>query len=127
MFREAAPSPVFGARFRPGVLFDTASVSGNAPSRPMRVRVTLGRTLSGSQMSSFEFLCIVERERSLAYMAMPNGRSPATYFMLTNITPDSATLLDLLPVEERLDVRSLEGDAFHALVQHQAAAGVHRP
>lgn len=53
--------------------------------------LAIGRTLSGPQMSSFEFLCIVEREGSLAYTAMPNGRSPATYFMLTNITPDSAT------------------------------------
>lgn len=53
--------------------------------------LAIGRTLSGPQMSSFEFLCIVEREGSLAYVAMPNGRSPATYFMLTNITADSAT------------------------------------
>jgi hypothetical protein len=53
--------------------------------------LAIGRTLSGPQMTSFEFLCIVEREGSLAYTAMPNGRSPATYFMLTNITPDSAT------------------------------------
>ena len=53
--------------------------------------LAIGRTLSGPQMTSFEFLCIVEREGSLAYTAMPNGRSPATYFMLTNITADSAT------------------------------------
>jgi hypothetical protein len=53
--------------------------------------LAIGRTLSGPQMSSFEFLCIVEREGSLAYTAMPNGRSPATYFMLTSITPDGAT------------------------------------
>jgi hypothetical protein len=53
--------------------------------------LAIGRTLNGPLMSSFEFLCIVEREGSLAYTAMPNGRSPATYFMLTNITPDSAT------------------------------------
>jgi uncharacterized protein DUF6265 len=53
--------------------------------------LAIGRTLSGPRMSSFEFLCIVEREGSLAYTAMPNGRSPATYFMLTSITPDSAT------------------------------------
>jgi hypothetical protein len=51
----------------------------------------LARTLSGSNLSAFEFLCMVEREGTLAYVAMPNGRSPATYFMLTNITPDSAT------------------------------------
>lgn len=53
--------------------------------------LAIGRTLSGPQMSSFEFLCIVEREGSLAYTAMPNGRSPATYFMLTSISADSAT------------------------------------
>lgn len=53
--------------------------------------LAIGRVLSGPKMSSFEFLCIVEREGTLADTAMPNGRSPATYFMLTNITPDSAT------------------------------------
>jgi hypothetical protein len=51
----------------------------------------IGRALSGAQMSSFEFLCIVERDGSLAYAAMPNGRMPPTYFMLTGITADSAT------------------------------------
>jgi hypothetical protein len=53
--------------------------------------LAVARTLGGTQMTSFEFLCIVEREGSLAYTAMPNGRSPATYFMLTSITSDSAT------------------------------------
>lgn len=51
----------------------------------------IGRTLRGAQMSGFEFLCIAEREGSLVYAAMPNGRAPATLFMLTRITDDSAT------------------------------------
>lgn len=53
--------------------------------------IGLGRTTRGPQMSSFEFLCIAEREGSLVYAAMPNGRSPATLFTLTGITADSAT------------------------------------
>jgi Domain of unknown function (DUF6265) len=53
--------------------------------------LALARTLSGPQLSAFEFLCIVERQGTLAYIAMPNGRTPETYFMLTNITGDSAT------------------------------------
>ncbi len=53
--------------------------------------LSLSRTLSGSQLSAFELLCIVERQGTLAYVAMPNGRTPETYFMLTNITADSAT------------------------------------
>ena len=53
--------------------------------------LALSRTLSGPQLSAFEFLCIVERQGTLAYTAMPNGRTPETYFMLTNITADSAT------------------------------------
>jgi len=53
--------------------------------------LALSRTLSGPNLSAFEFLCIVERQGTLAYTAMPNGRTPETYFMLTNITTDSAT------------------------------------
>jgi hypothetical protein len=53
--------------------------------------IGLGRTTRGPQMSSFEFLCIAERDGSLVYAAMPNGRSPATLFTLTGITADSAT------------------------------------
>lgn len=51
----------------------------------------IGRTLRGTTMASFEFLCIVEREGSLVYTAMPNARTPATDFVLTAVTPDSAT------------------------------------
>jgi hypothetical protein len=49
------------------------------------------RTLRGPVMSSFEFLCIAERDGSLVYSAMPNGRSPATHFVLTAVGADSAT------------------------------------
>jgi hypothetical protein len=49
------------------------------------------RTLRNNVMASFEFLCIVEREGSLAYAAMPNGRMPPTLFALTAITAESAT------------------------------------
>ena len=50
-----------------------------------------GRTMRGTSLTGFEFLCIVEREGSLIYSAMPNGRSPATDFLLTQLTPDSLT------------------------------------
>jgi len=54
--------------------------------------LALGRTLrGGTTMTAFEYLCIVERDGSLIYSAMPNGRSPATDFVLTQLTPDSAT------------------------------------
>lgn len=53
--------------------------------------LAIGRTLRGPQMASFEFLCIAERDGSLVYSAMPNARSPATLFMLTSLTADSAT------------------------------------
>lgn len=49
------------------------------------------RTLRGTSMSSFEFLCIAERHGSLVYTAMPNARTPPTDFMLTTVTADSAT------------------------------------
>jgi hypothetical protein len=51
----------------------------------------IGRTLRNGAMASFEFLCIAERDGSLVYTAMPNARTPATDFMLTAITADSAT------------------------------------
>lgn len=45
---------------------------------------------STGQMSSFEFLCIVERDGGLVYQAMPGG-APATDFTLTAIDGTSAT------------------------------------
>jgi hypothetical protein len=53
--------------------------------------IGVGRTLRGPQMTGLEFLCIVEREGTLVYAAMPWARSPATPFVLTGITADSAT------------------------------------
>jgi hypothetical protein len=53
--------------------------------------LAIGRTLRGTSMSAFEYLCIVERDGSLVYSAMPNGRSPATDFVLTQLAPDSLT------------------------------------
>ena len=49
------------------------------------------RTMRGTSMTAYEFLCIVERDGSLVYNAMPNGRAPATEFVLTSFTRDSAT------------------------------------
>ena len=42
-------------------------------------------------LNCFEFLCIVERDGGLVYTAMPNGRQPATDFVLTSLTDDTAT------------------------------------
>jgi hypothetical protein len=53
--------------------------------------IGVARTTRGTTMSAYEFLCIVERDGSLVYDAMPNGRAPATEFVLTNLTQDSAT------------------------------------
>jgi hypothetical protein len=55
------------------------------------VMIGVGRTIRGPNMSAYEFLCIAERDGSLVYNAMPNGRTPATEFVLTNVTPNSAT------------------------------------
>ena len=49
------------------------------------------RTLRNTGMTSFEFLCIAERNGGLVYTAMPNGRAPATDFTLTTLTADSVT------------------------------------
>lgn len=49
------------------------------------------RTLRGAALASFEFLCIAERGGSLAYIAMPDGRTTPTTFWLTAISDSSAT------------------------------------
>jgi hypothetical protein len=49
------------------------------------------RTLRGEKMTGFEFLRISERDGGLVYAAMPNGRSPATEFLLTHVDARSAT------------------------------------
>jgi uncharacterized protein DUF6265 len=53
--------------------------------------LAVSRTVRGGRMVAFEFLCITERQGSLVYTAMPNGRSPATDFLLTAIDATSAT------------------------------------
>lgn len=53
--------------------------------------IAVSRTLRNSSMLAFEFLCIAERDGSLVYTAMPNGRTPPTHFMLTSLTADAAT------------------------------------
>jgi hypothetical protein len=53
--------------------------------------IGISRTTRGPTMSAYEFLCIVERDGSLVYNAMPNGRAPATEFVLTHLTEGSAT------------------------------------
>lgn len=52
--------------------------------------MAVARTLRGSALASFEFLCIVERAGTLVYLAMPDGRSTPTFFTLTGITDGSA-------------------------------------
>ncbi len=49
------------------------------------------RTMRDGRLTAFEFLCIVERNGTLVYSAMPNGRMPPTDFTLTAIDDTSAT------------------------------------
>jgi len=53
--------------------------------------MAISRTMRNGHMSAFEFLCIVERNGGLVYQAMPNGRQPATEFVLTNLEGSSLT------------------------------------
>ena len=54
------------------------------------VMIGVSRTIRDGNPAGFEFLCIVERDGGLTYQAMPNGRSPATDFVLTKIDDDNA-------------------------------------
>lgn len=53
--------------------------------------MAVARTLRSGALASFEFLCIAERDGSLAYIAMPDGRTTPTVFMLTELSPVSVT------------------------------------
>jgi hypothetical protein len=53
--------------------------------------MAISRTLRNGTMNAFEFLCIVERGGGLVYQAMPNGRQPATDFVLTKVEENSLT------------------------------------
>lgn len=51
----------------------------------------VARTVRNDRLTGFEFLRITEREGTLVYAAMPNGRSPATEFILTRVEARSVT------------------------------------
>jgi hypothetical protein len=53
--------------------------------------LAVSRTVRNTAVAEFEFLCVAERAGSLVYSAMPNGRAPATDFMLTAIDGTGAT------------------------------------
>lgn len=53
--------------------------------------IGLARSLRGTALASFELLCISEKEGSLVYTAMPDGRTTPTHFVLTGITHEVAT------------------------------------
>jgi hypothetical protein len=91
----------------PGSIADVAWITGTWMSEPATPTASVteerwtppaggsmlgvARTLTKTSMPAFEFLCLVERDGSLVYTAMPNGRAPATDFVLTQLTADSAT------------------------------------
>jgi hypothetical protein len=52
--------------------------------------LAVARTIKGDRMVAFEFLRLVERDRSLVYIAQPDGRPP-TEFALTKVSADAAT------------------------------------
>ena len=53
--------------------------------------LAVARTIREDRLRAFEYLRIVQKETTVVYLAMPNGRSPATEFTLTSISPQAAT------------------------------------
>jgi hypothetical protein len=53
--------------------------------------LAVSRTVRDDKLRAYEFLRIAEAGGSLLYLAMPNGRSPATPFTLTKIEARAAT------------------------------------
>jgi hypothetical protein len=75
---------------------------------------------SDGQMSSFEFLCIVERDGGLVYQAMPGG-APATDFTLTSIDTNSATFENPAHDFPKMIKYTLREDgSIHAMVSGSA-------
>jgi len=75
---------------------------------------------SDGQMSSFEFLCIVERDGGLVYQAMPGG-APATDFTLTAIDANSATFENPAHDFPKMIKYTLREDgSIHAMVSGDA-------
>jgi hypothetical protein len=55
----------------------------------------VSRTIKGGKLVAFEFLRIAERDGSVAYLAQPGGRCPATAFPATQIEASSVTFENL--------------------------------
>ncbi|CAN5756348.1 hypothetical protein BH24ACI5_BH24ACI5_26800 [soil metagenome] len=53
--------------------------------------LAVARTIREDRLRAFEFLRIVQKGTTLVYLAMPNGRAPATEFTLTKVEADSVT------------------------------------
>ncbi|HSC27517.1 MAG TPA: DUF6265 family protein [Vicinamibacterales bacterium] len=91
---QPSPATIGQVAWIPGVWFGTAGTSAIeerwTPAGGGSM-IGVSRTLRNNVMTSFEFLCIAERDGSLVYTAMPNGRTPPTDFTLTRIDADSAT------------------------------------
>ena len=81
--------------------------------------IAISRTVRDGLMSAFEFLCIVERDGGLVYVAMPNGRMPPTDFTLTKIGADEA-------VFENPDPRLPQDDPLRQAAGWRARSGGQR-
>jgi hypothetical protein len=92
-----SPATIAQAAWISGVWVSAAGTTGQATVEERWTpaaggsMIGVSRTLRGTSMPAFEFLCIVERGGTLIYSAMPNGRTPPTHFTLTAVTADSAT------------------------------------
>jgi hypothetical protein len=92
-----SPATIAQAAWISGVWIGTAGATGQTTVEERWTpaaggsMIGVSRTLRGTSMTAFEFLCIVERGGTLIYTAMPNGRTPPTHFTLTAVTADSAT------------------------------------
>jgi hypothetical protein len=98
------PAPIPAVQHTPATIADVAWIGttwmGTTSTSSVEERWTppasgtmlaLARSVRGDQIASFEYLCIAERYGTLAYFAMPNGRTPGTPFTLSQLTADSVT------------------------------------
>ena len=78
------------------------------------------RTVSGSRMTAFEYLRIVERDGGLVYVAQPNGRPP-TEFVLTLVEDGRAVFENPLhDFPQRIEYARQGENGLRATISDQA-------
>ncbi len=79
--------------------------------------VGVHRTIRDGRMAGFEFLRIEERDGVLVYLAMPNGRSPATAFPLKSLAGERVVFENTAHDFPQRVIYWKDGASLHARIE----------